>query len=195
MCTFICDGSCRGQSTRSSLGGPLLAGAAGVAATACGLVWLGAPLTGVPLIATASGLTAVVAVPPLRRLAIQTSGIALVYSWRWVSGAPLALNPRPLNGPGWLRRVRWMQWPRWQRAAVRMAVTVLALSGLLAPLITALALAAATTGVTSAAVVRRRRIAARRGPIRVTARVGKPVPVAAESAEQGQYGRQTAGVR
>jgi hypothetical protein len=122
---------------------------------------------------------------------------ASVVAYRWVSGAPMLPNARPLSRPAWLVRVRWSQWPRWQRATVRLAITLLAVAGYLAPLLTALAATAVVGAGVGVGIKQRRRVAAIRSgaPRRVTVKVGRPIAdQPAESSSQWNA-RQTAGVR
>lgn len=177
----------------------VVASGLGVSATACGLIWAGIPLSGVSLVATSAALFAAAAVPPLRRCAVQGGGIALVVSYRWLTGALMFRSAKPVVRLRRLERVRWAQWPRWQRAVVRGVVTGLALGAWLAPVVTALIVAMVLLSFAATVGVHRHRLAVGSRPIRVKVVVGGPAERAIDGeqtpSEQRWSSYQTADAR
>ncbi len=128
------------------------------------------------------GSTGVVAAARLLGTGVWLAGRYVVFpaavlGFRWLSGAPMVPNARPVSAPAWLVRVRWSQWPRWQRATVRFVFTALVVSGVLAPVATAVTVAAVVSAGAGVVCVRRRPTGLARGARRrVTVKVGPGVP-------------------
>lgn len=95
-----------------------------------------------------------------RRVAAPTLLVTSVAAWRWFTGAALLPDMPRLTRPHWLARLRWSQWPRWQRAVTRTVLTGLLAAAWIAPLATILTVGAAATATAVAAAIVRRRVAA-----------------------------------
>lgn len=158
MCAFVCDGSCQ-SGPASSIPGP----GEVLHVLFKGAWWL-----------------AVRVVAPL-------TGLALVGSWKVVSGSPLTPRGRRLrvaSGATWLRtggkvghtrtRIHWYCFPGWQRTVTRLVLLSVAALAWLAPLWTGLALGLLVTALTATATTRavRRKQAAVPGPRKVRSVVG-----------------------